>query len=239
VEAHWKPRFRLACRAAGWITRTRRLIELSTGPPQKAPEREYNDRIPEILVQVDISRLLVRWSGGDEAALDELMPAVYAELRRLGRSALRREARESVLQPTALVHEAWIRLAGKDKLSLESRKQFYALAAKIMRDILVDHARRRQAAKRGGSQIEIPLEDANPSSGSQQVDFLILDEALTRLACLKPRYAQIAELRYLAGLTIEETAEVLSVSHATVEREWGFARAWLRRELQSPNRGAV
>jgi RNA polymerase sigma factor (TIGR02999 family) len=189
-------------------------------------------------VHVDVSQLLVRWSRGDEAALDELMPAVYAELRRLGRSTLRRGGGESVLQPTALVHEAWIRLAGKEKLSLESRKQFYGLAAKIMRDILVDHARRRQASKRGGSQVEIPLDDANPSSGPHQVDFLILHQAMTRLAGLKPRYAQIAELRYLAGLTIEETAEVLSVSHATVEREWGFARAWLRRELRQAS-GAV
>jgi RNA polymerase sigma factor (TIGR02999 family) len=190
-------------------------------------------------VHVDVSQLLVRWSEGDGTALDELMPAVYAELRRLARSALRREGRESVLQPTALVHEAWIRLAGKDKLSLQSRKQFYGLAAKIMRDILVDHARRRQASKRGGSLVEIPLDDANPSSRTQQVDFLILDEAMTRLAAVKPRYTQIAELRYLTGLTIEETAEVLSVSHATVEREWGFTRAWLRRELQSPSGSGV
>jgi RNA polymerase sigma factor (TIGR02999 family) len=188
-------------------------------------------------VHVDISQLLMRWSEGDNTALDELMPAVYAELRRLGRSTLRREGPESVLQPTALVHEAWIRLAGKEKLSLESRKQFYGLAAKIMRDILVDHARRRQASKRGGSQVEIPLDGANPSSEPRQVDFLILDQAMTRLAGLKPRYAQIAELRYLAGLTIDETAEVLNVSHATVEREWGFTRAWLRRELQTAGGG--
>src|SRR5262249_54258760 len=161
----------------------------------------YNERVPEVLVHVDISQLLVRWSAGDDAALDELMPAVYAELRRLGRSTLRRDRRESVLQPTALVHEAWIRLAGKSKLALESRKQFYALAAKIMRDILVDHARRRQASKRGGSRIEIALDDANPASEPRQVDFLILDEAMTRLAGLKPRYAHIAELRYLTGLT--------------------------------------
>jgi RNA polymerase sigma factor (TIGR02999 family) len=184
-------------------------------------------------VQADVTQLLVRWSAGDETALQELIPAVYAELRRLGRSALRRDGRESVLQPTALVHEAWLRMAGPKQLSIDSRRQFYGLAAKMMRDILADQSRRRRAAKRGGSQIEIALDDANPSEQPRQVDFLILDEAMTRLGQIKPRYVQIAELRYIAGLTIDETAETLTVSHATVEREWGFARAWLRRELQA------
>ena len=164
------------------------------------------------------------------------MPIVYGELRRLGRSALRRPDRESIPQPTALVHEVWLRLAGKERLSLQSRAQFYALAAKLMRDILVDHLRRRQAAKHGGSQIEVALEDANPSERPRHVDFLILDEAMTRLGEIKPRYTQVVELRYLAGLTIDETAAVLRVSHATIEREWNFARAWLRRELQRESR---
>jgi RNA polymerase sigma factor (TIGR02999 family) len=184
-------------------------------------------------VQADVTQLLVRWSAGDETALQELIPAVYAELRRLGRSALRREGRECILQPTALVHEAWLRMAGPKQLSIDSRRQFYGLAAKMMRDILADQSRRRRAAKRGGSQIEIALDDANPSEKPRQVDFLILDEAMTRLGQIKLRYLQIAELRYIAGLTIDETAETLTVSHATVEREWGFARAWLRRELQA------
>ncbi|MBI3282209.1 MAG: sigma-70 family RNA polymerase sigma factor [Acidobacteria bacterium] len=183
-----------------------------------------------------MSQLLVRWSGGDKSALAKLTPIVYGELRRLGRSALRRTERESILQPTALVHEVWLRLAGKDQLSLQSRAQFYALAAKLMRDILVDRLRRRQAAKRGGSQVEVALEDANPSEQPRHVDFLILDEAMTRLGGIKPRYTQMVELRYLAGLTIDETAEVLKVSHATVEREWNFARAWLRREFQRKSR---
>jgi RNA polymerase sigma factor (TIGR02999 family) len=184
-------------------------------------------------VQADVTQLLVRWSAGDETALQELIPAVYAELRRLGRSALRRDGRECILQPTALVHEAWLRMVGPKQLSIDSRRQFYGLAAKMMRDILADQSRRRRAAKRGGSQIEIALDDANPSEQPRQVDFLILDEAMTRLGQIKPRYVQIAELRYIAGLTIDETAETLTVSHATVEREWGFARAWLRRELQA------
>lgn len=179
----------------------------------------------------DVTELLQRWSAGDEAALAELMPIVYGELRRLGRSALRRDQRESILQPTALVHEVWLRLAGKERLSVETRGQFYALAAKIMRDILVDRTRRRQAVKRGGIQIEVPLGDATPSERPRQIEFLILDEAMTRLGRIKPRYMQIVELRCLAGLTIEEAAEALRTSHATVEREWGFARAWLRREL--------
>ena len=180
----------------------------------------------------EVTRLLVRWSAGEASALHELMPIVYGELRRLARSAVRRDGRASILQPTALVHEVWLRLAGKEQLSMQSRSQFYALAAKMMRDILVDRLRRRQAAKRGGMQIEVPLDDARLSARPQQVEFLILDEAMTRLGKIKPRYMQITELRYLAGLTIEETAEALSVSHATIEREWVFSRAWLRRELQ-------
>jgi len=176
--------------------------------------------------------LLRRWSAGDQAALAELMPLVYGELRRLGRASLPRRRPQSVLQPTALVHEAWLRLAGKERLSLDNRHQFYALAAKLMRDILVDHLRRQQALKRGGSRIKIELEDAGVAAASPEVDFLVLDDAMTRLGEIKPRYTKIVELRYLAGLTIEETADVLKLSHATIEREWTFARTWLRRELK-------
>ncbi len=183
-------------------------------------------------MQTDVSQLLVRWSAGDERALEELIPIVYGELRLLGRSALRHQGRESILQPTALVHEAWLRLAGNQRLSLGSRRQFYALAAKLMRDILVDHLRRRRAAKRGGSRIEVALDDASPAVQPNCVDFLILDDAMTRLGEIGSRYPRIVELRYMVGLTIEETAEILNVSHATIEREWTFARAWLRRELQ-------
>ena len=184
-------------------------------------------------MQADVSQLLVRWSAGDQDAFEELTPIVYEELRRLGRSALRREGHQSILQPTALVHEAWVRMAGNRHFSIASRCQFYALAAEMMRDILVDHLRRRRAAKRGGSQIEIALDDADPAAQPHWVEFLILDDAMRRLGEIGPRYPRIVELRYLAGLTIEETAEVLSISHATVERECSFARAWLRRDLQS------
>ena len=184
----------------------------------------------------DISQLMLRWSGGDQAALEEIAPLVYEELRRLARSALRRNNRESILQPTALVHEAWIRMAGNQGLSVPNRGHFYALAAKVMRGILVDQTRRRQSAKRGGSRIEIPLDDAYIPDRRRLADFVIIDEALTRLGTIKPRYAQIVELRCLARLTIEETAETLDVSHATIEREWTFARTWLDRELRRPGR---
>ena len=184
----------------------------------------------------DISQLMLRWSGGDQAALEEIAPLVYEELRRLARSALRRNNRESILQPTALVHEAWIRMAGNQGLSVPNRGHFYALAAKVMRGILVDQTRRRQSAKRGGSRIEIPLDDAYIPDRRRLADFVIIDEALTRLGTIKQRYAQIVELRCLAGLTIEETAETLDVSHATIEREWTFARTWLDRELRRPKR---
>lgn len=184
------------------------------------------------VVQANVSQLLMRWSAGDNTAVEELIPAVYGELRRLGRSAMRRHGLESVLQPTALVHEAWLRIGGA-QLSIENRRQFYGLAAKVMRDILVDQSRRRRAIKRGGSQIEIALDDANPSVRPRQLDFLILDQALTRLGDIKERYARIVELRCLAGLTIDETADVLKVSHTIIEREWGFSRSWLRRELRT------
>ena len=180
--------------------------------------------------------MLRRWSGGDKSALSELTPIVYGELRRLGRASLPRQCPASLLQPTALVHEAWLRLAGQERLSVDNRHQFYRLAAKLMRDILVDHLRRHQSLKRGGTRIRVDLEDASPRVEPHDVDFLVLDEALHRLAAIKARYTQIVELRYLAGLTIAQTAEALKVSHATIEREWTFARGWLRREL-TPGRG--
>ena len=186
-----------------------------------------SDSVPE-----ELTGLLLRWGDGDESALAALMPIVYAELRRLARSSLRRDGRESILQPTALVNEVWLRLVRKPKLSLHCRAQFYGLAAKLMRDILVDQMRRRQAAKRGGAQIQVALEDVNLPEMPTRVDFLVLNEAMDRLSAIKPRYTQMVELRCLAGLTIDETAETLQLSHATIEREWTFARTWLRRELQ-------
>ncbi len=180
----------------------------------------------------DVTRLLISWSEGDSGAMEQVAPLIYDELRRLGRAVLR-SGPQPILQPTVLVHEAFIKLAGKDTLSLSSRSQFYALAAKIMREILVDHFRREAAAKRGGSLMLVPIDENAPASANadRSVDVLALDAALQRLSALKPRYTQIIELKFFAGLSIEECAEVLSISHATVEREWTFARSWLRREL--------
>jgi RNA polymerase sigma-70 factor (ECF subfamily) len=187
--------------------------------------------VDESKVQGEVSRLLRRWTGGDQSALADLMPLVYGELRRLGRAALPRQPSASLLQPTALVHEAWLRLVGKEDFSLGTRHQFYGLAVKLMRDILVDQLRREQSLKRGGSRIRVDLADDGPRTEPRYVDVLVLDQALRRLGAIKARYTQIVELRYLAGLTIDETAAALKISTATVEREWTFARGWLRREL--------
>jgi RNA polymerase sigma factor (TIGR02999 family) len=179
----------------------------------------------------EVSRLLLRWQDGDAAALVDLAPLVYAELRKLGNAHLRRAPRQAVLQPTVLVHEFWLKLEGKQNLDLRTRVHFYALAARIMRDLLVDYCRRQRAAKRGGSCIQVALDDAAAASDGRQLDFLLLDEAMRRLGEIKPRYMQIVELKFFAGLSIEESAEALDVSRATIEREWNFARSWLRREL--------
>jgi len=178
-----------------------------------------------------ITQLLVKWSDGDKAALGDLMPLVYDELRRLARSYLRRQRQSHTLQPTALVHEAYLRLIDQKSVSLQNRAQFFGLAAASMRSILVDHARRRRAAKRGGSQNTLSLNGAEGLIAKSDVDLVALDDALNALAAIKPEHSRVVELRFFGGLTIEEAAEVLGKSHATVERDWTFARSWLRREL--------
>jgi len=174
---------------------------------------------------------LIRWSAGERAALDELTPLVYAELRQLAAGYLRRRKAQDSLQPTLLVHEAWMRLVDHQTTDWLNRAQFFGLAAAIMRNLLVDHARHAQAGKRGGGAISISLSQADQIGRESELDLLALDEALRRLAALKPQHSRIVELRFFGGLTIEETAAVLNVSHATVERDWRFARAWLRHEL--------
>lgn len=178
-----------------------------------------------------ITQLLVKWSEGDKAALDELMPLVYDDLRRHAQHFLRRRANNHTLQATALVHEAYLRLAPRQNTNWQNRAQFFGLAAKIMRDLLVDYARSQHAAKRGGSQVRLSIAAADRFKSDSTIDLLALDQALQELANLNPQYGQVVELRYFGGLTIEETAEVLDISHATVERGWKFARAWLRVQL--------
>jgi len=178
-----------------------------------------------------ITQLLVKWGSGDKAALDELIPVVYDELRRLAASYLRRRSGSNTLQATALVHEAYVRLADQKTASMQHRAQFFGLAAKVMRDILVDHARKRQSAKRGGQQLRISLSQAERIGKNAELDLIALDDALKQFAETNPQHSRVIELRFFGGLTIEETAEVMSLSHATTERYWSFARAWLRREL--------
>jgi RNA polymerase sigma factor (TIGR02999 family) len=179
----------------------------------------------------NITELLVKWGRGDKAALDELMPLVYGELRKLAASYLRRNAGSNTLQATALVHEAYVRLAGRPGTLMQHRAQFFGLAAKVMRDILVDHARKRASAKRGGQQLRISLSQAERLGRKPEVELVALDDALKELAATNPQHSRVVELRFFGGLTTEEAAEVMSLSHATVERYWSFARAWLRREL--------
>ena len=178
-----------------------------------------------------ITQLLDKWSRGDKAALDQLMPLVYDELRRLAKSYLRRQRQNHTLQATALVNEAYLRLIGQSTVSLQNRAQFFGLAATMMRNLLVDHARAHQAAKRGGSQYLLSISKADRLSTKPALDLVALDDALRDLAAIKPQHSRLVELRFFGGLTIEETAAILGVSHATVERDWSFARSWLRREM--------
>jgi RNA polymerase sigma factor (TIGR02999 family) len=179
-----------------------------------------------------VTELLHAWGAGDAGASEALVPLVYAELRRQARRALRREAEGHTLQATALVHEAWLRLDGQHDARWESRTQFLAVAAQMMRRVLVDHARTRRALKRGGGEIQVTLGHAdNEAAAPDEVDVLALDDALARLAIMDPRKARLVELRYFAGLSIPEAAAALGISQATVGREWAVARLWLRREL--------
>ncbi len=181
----------------------------------------------------DILKLLREARDGSAAAVDQLLPKVYDELRYLAGAYLNRERADHTLQPTALVHEAYLRLIGQRTVGWEDRAQFLAAAASVMRRILVDHARRTQAAKRGGHASRTPLDDAIATFEERAIDLISLDDALTQLAEVDRRKCQIVELRFFAGLTAEETARVLQVNVRTIEREWSVARAWLRSALQS------
>lgn len=178
-----------------------------------------------------ITQLLQGWRGGDRKALDALLPVVYKELKRLAHFQLRQERPDHTLQSAALVNEAYLRLIGLNTPQWESRTHFFAIAAQLMRQILVDYARRHRAGKRGGGEATIPLEDATMLSRGKPIDVVALDEALKALAQIDPRKAQVVELRFFGGLSFEETAEVLQVSAVTVSRDWSTARAWLHREM--------
>ena len=183
----------------------------------------------------DVSGLLLSWREGDAAALDRLVPLVYDELRRVARNRLRREAPGQALQATALVHEVFLRLVDVNRMTLTSRTHFFAMSARLMRQILVDHARRRRADKRGGGATVIGLDDAAPpTTHASSVDVLALDEALDTLSSFDPRQCRVVELRFFAGLNIPEVADALGISTATVEREWAMAKAWLYQRLSAP-----
>ena len=179
----------------------------------------------------EITKLLHGWQGGDGAALDALVPVVYKELRRLAHYELRKERPDHTLQSTALVNEAYLRLVGQNLPKLENRAHFFAIAAQLMRQILVDYARRHRASKRGSGICLLELDDATALPQRKNVDVVALDDALNALAAIDPRQSRVVELRFFAGLSVEETSEVMGIATATVQRDWTAARAWLHREI--------
>jgi RNA polymerase sigma factor (TIGR02999 family) len=179
----------------------------------------------------DVTGLLLSWRQGDAAALDRLVPLVYQELRRVAGRRLRREAPGHALQATALVHEVYLRLVDVDRMTLNNRAHFYGVAAVLMRQILVDHARRQRADKRGGEVTMVSLDEVSPATLPASVDILALDQALEALSALDARQCRVVELRFFAGLNVDETADALEISPATVARDWTLAKAWLYRRL--------
>ena len=179
----------------------------------------------------DVTQLLRRWQQGDQEATEALLPLIYGELRKIARRHLRGERDGHTLEATALVHEVYLRLSGGEELHWNDRVHFYAVAAQMMRRVLVDHARSRDAVKRGGSVIKVSLDEARDPAVESGPDVVALDDALKSLEVLDPRKSRIVELRFFSGLSIDETAEVLDISPATVSREWTTARAWLYRQM--------
>jgi RNA polymerase sigma-70 factor (ECF subfamily) len=179
----------------------------------------------------NVTQLLVDWSSGNKEALDRLVPIVYDELRRQASRYLRRERVGHTLQTTALINEAYLKLVDQKNVHWQNRAHFFGIAAQLMRRILVDYARARKRAKRGGSDIRVSLEQAMTMSKPQDLDIVALDEALGRLVEIDPQQSRIVELRFFSGLNVEETAEVMGISPATIKREWRIAKAWLHREI--------
>jgi RNA polymerase sigma factor (TIGR02999 family) len=217
-------------KSAGSIDRARLPMEQSTPSPTRSPVAA-----PELSRQ-EITGLLQQWRGGNREALDRLIPVVYDELRVIASRRLTREWRGSGLQTTALVNEAYVRLVGQRDVDWQSRAHFFAIAAQLMRRIVVDDARRRLSRKRGSGGMAITLDDvAAPEPAVETVDVLALDTALGALERLDPEQGRLVELRFFGGMTVEETAEVLGVSPSTVKREWAVAKGWLHRALTSGN----
>ena len=184
-----------------------------------------------------VTQLLIDWSNGDKAAVDKLIPLVYDELRRLARYYMRRERAGATLQTTALVNEAYMRLVDRKNVQWQNRAHFFAIAAQLMRRILIDRARKRYNSKRGGDVRKVSLDQAAIVSTGRSSDLVALDEALTDLEAIDQRKSKVVELRFFGGLNIEETAEVMSISPATVQREWSMAKAWLYREISQTQTG--
>jgi RNA polymerase sigma factor (TIGR02999 family) len=180
----------------------------------------------------DITSMLVRWANGERECLEVLAPAVQHELNRIARNLMRKERPDHTLQTTAVVNEAYLRLIQQGESSWQNRAHFFAVAARLMRQILVDYARQNRAQKRGGALRHIPIDEALVFSPAKSKELIALDEALTRLTRIKPRLTEIVELRYFGGLNVEEAAEVLKVHPNTVIRDWTLAKAWLKRELE-------
>jgi len=178
-----------------------------------------------------ITDLLINWSNGDQEALDQLMPLVERELHHLAHRYMRREDAGHLLQTTALINETFLRLVDQNRVQWQNRAHFFAIAARIMRRVLLNYARDQQRLKRGGKTIHVSLSEADTQAAERSVELLALDEALNKLAGIDPRKSQVVELRYFGGLSVEETAEALKIAPITVTRDWNLARAWLAREL--------
>jgi RNA polymerase sigma factor (TIGR02999 family) len=203
---------------------------------QKIPSERQVTLVPAL--PSEVTQLLINWGRGDKTALDELIPLVEAELRRLARHYMARESPHHTLQTSALINEAYIKLIDQQDVPWQNRAHFFAVAATVMRHILVDHARKHHYAKRGGGARRIPLDDAEARIDQKANELVALDDALKTLAVLDPRKGQIIELRFFGGLSIEETAAVMRISSPTVQREWRSAKAWLRRELSNKIEGS-
>src|SRR5678815_4788419 len=204
-----------------------------TGSPHGSETFVVNSHCTRMQSSEGITQLLIDWGKGDQAALEKLMPLVYSELRRLASNYLRRERGEHTLQPTALVNEAYLKLIDQRNAKWQNRAHFFGISAQLMRRILVDHARQHQAVKRGGSaQQRVSITTVEKLAKEPEVDLLALNEALDELARMDSQQGRIVELKFFGGLSIEEIAEVLGIGHATVERDWKMARAWLRRQLE-------